>query len=275
LSTVDFEITLSALLATTLLAYPVENHGLFGQITAFSLLSLTLIRRMAITSPFAPEEKILRRTTPIISFASSCAIIYFFVTVLPVIAVILPISSGIITFSVFTFAILTFLITAQELVFHDYLAWWYVKFKQKSEEHDILETVWQDAATISYWASSARRSPENYRELGDRITGSRPNLDDFDFTTERAARYMLSTSLLVTMLYLIPTIYSIVLFGVSGILVIPAMVAIHDNSAFWYIAYGAPSYEDLRQHVLVIIIRSMIYITILSFLHPRSDLIIL
>lgn len=265
-STVDFEITLAALLGTALLTYPVENRVLFGQVIAFSLLSLTLIRRMAITSPFASDKAILGYTTPLISFASASGIIYLLVALLPNLAIIVPISSQVILFSVFGLLMLILAVVAQELVFRDYLPWWCVKFKQKSEERDLLETVWRDTAFLAYWASSARRNRETYRELGSRLNGSRPDLSDFNFTLKAAARYLFAAIFLLVLLYVVPVIYSGYLFGLQGVLVIPTVVFIHDHSAFWYIAYGNPSYEDLRQRIVTILVRTGLYITEVAFL---------
>jgi hypothetical protein len=273
-STVDFEITLAALLGTALITYPVENHILFGQVVAFSLLSLTLIRRMAITSPFASEKAILGYTTPLISFASASALIYLIVTLLPNLTNISPISSQVILFAVFGLLLLIFAVVAQELVFRDYLPWWYVKFKQKSEEQDLLEAVWRDTAILAYWASTARRNRETYRELGNRLDNSRPDMSDFDFTLKEAAKYVLTAVLFLFLLYLVPILYSGYLFGLEGVLVMPTVVFIHDHSAFWYIAYGNPSYEDLRRHIVTILVRTGLYITevgfLLSHLHITS-----
>lgn len=268
-TTVDFEITLAALLATALITFPVENHIRFGQVIAFSLLFLTLIRRMAITSPFAPEEKILSQTVPLISFASASAHIYLFVALLSWLTDRIPASSRVVLFSVVVLVIIILAVVVQEVVFRDYLPWWYVKFKQKSEQRDYLETLWRDTAVIAYWASTARRNRETYRKLGDRVSGSRPDLSDFDFTLREVGKYILAATLLIGILYLLPILYSRHLFGLQGLLVIPAVVAIHDHSAFWYIAYGNPSYEDLRQHVVTILVRTGLYVTEVAFLFSQ------
>lgn len=265
-TTVDFEITLAALLGTAAITYPVKNHALYGQMLAFSLLFLTLLRRMAITSPFAPEETLLRKTVPLISFISASSIIYLFVAVLPILTGLMPIASQVTAYSVFVLIVLIVGVTAQELMFRDYFPWWHVKFKQKSEQMDLLETVWRDTSRIAYWASVARRHRESYRELGDRLGDGRPDLSDFEFQYNEAGRHILAVSLLVVFLYLLPVLYSGYLLGLPGLLVIPAVVGIHDHSAFLYIAYGNPSYEDLRQHVLTILVRTGLYATEVAFL---------
>lgn len=271
-TSVDFEITLAALLGTALITYPVKNHMLFGQIIAFLLLFLTLLRRMAITSPFAPEEKILSRTVPLISFASASAIIYLTIALLPVLSGLVPIASQVIIFSGFTITVLLTAVTVQELTFRDYLPWWYVKFKQKSDERDLLETVWRDTALIAYWASTARRNRETYRKLGKRMGGRRPDMNDFEFTPKEVGRHVVAVVFLLCSLYFLPLLYSGYLFGLQGLLIIPAVVAIHDHSAFWYIAYGSPSYEDLRQEVLTILVRTGLYITMVAFLLSKLKL---
>lgn len=267
--TVDFEIAFAAFLGTAVITYPVSEHILFGQIVAFSLLFLTLLRRMSITSPFAPEEKILNRTVPLITFVSASAILYLIVSLLPTLVDLIPLLPQIVLFSGATLIIFILLLVGQELFLWNYFPWWYVKFKQKSEQMDLLQNLWQDMAVIAYWASMARRDREGYRELGNRIRGSRPDLSNYDITPEKISRYALSASLLLGLLYLLPSFYSIYLFDVQGILVVPAVVAIHDHSAFLYIAHGNPSYEDLRQHILIILIRTGVYITEISYLLPN------
>ena len=266
-ATVDFEIALAALLGTALITYPVEGHALFGQVIAFSLLFLTLIRRIAISSPFASEETILKRTVPLISFASASGILYLIIALLPILPAWLPVSSQVILYSGITLFILITAVVAQELVFHDYLAWWHVKFKQKSELETVFEPVWRDTALIAYWASTARRNRDTYRELGKRLNGGRPDPSDLEFEMTEIARYILSTVLLIGLLYLIPALYSGYIFGgLEGLLLIPAIVAVHDHSAFWYIAYGNPSFEDLRQHILTILVRTTLYVAQVAFL---------
>lgn len=269
LTAVDFEITLAALLGTAVITYPVEGHARTGQAIAFSLLLLTLVRRMAITSPYAPEERILGRTASLISFVSTSAIIYLIVALLPMVidfAPTLPQATG---FSLLTIVGLILALIIQELVFRDYFAWWYVKFNQKSEQLDFFENIWTYTSSIAYWASKARRHRESYRELGNRVSNSRPSLKDFEFRPKEAGRYVLGISLLLVLLYLFPLLYAFYLFGLQGIFVLPTVVWIHDQAAFWYIAYGNPSYEDLRQRVVTILARTGLYISLVAFLLSR------
>ena len=267
-TSVDFEITFAALLSTMVLTFPVEHHILFGQVIAFSLLLLTLIRRMAITSPFSPKERILGQTTPLISFVSTSAIIYLIVA-LPSLTQWVPVSSSVASFSIFAVIALSITVIAQELLFRDYLAWWYVKFTQKKEQRDLLDGVWKDMAAVSYWASMARRNRETYRELGNRLNTGRPDLSNYEFPPGEVLRTILAVSLLLTFIYSLPFLYSAYVFGPPGLLLIFAVVAIHDQSAFWYIAYGNPSYEDLRQHVVTIIIRTGLYVTVVAVLYSQ------
>lgn len=266
LTTVDFEITFAALVGTAVLTYPIDGQVNIGQAIAFSLLILTLVRRMAITSPYAPEEKILSRTVPLISIVSTSAIIYLIVALLPVtIGLVSNLSSAFI-FSVLTMIGLALALTIQELVFRDYFAWWHVKFNQKSEQLDLFENIWLYASLMAYWVSIARRRRESYRELGNRVPNSRPDLDDFEFNHKKVGRYVLGVSLLLGLLYLLPLLYALYLFGLQGLFVLTAVVWIHDHTVFWYIAYGTPSYEDLRQRVVTILVRTVFYITLTALL---------
>lgn len=260
-TTVDLEITFAALLGTAAITYSVENHVLLGQAAAFSLLLLTLIRRMAITSPFAPEDLVLSRTVPLISFASTSVIIYLLISLVSSLVGWISAEAQVIVFSGFTVGIVVISAIVQELVFRDYLAWWYVKFEEKRKQGNSLETVWRDTAILAYWASQARRHRESYRELGNRLKTDRPDLNDIDFNPREAGRYILAVSLVVGLVYLLPEIYALYVLGLPGLLVVPAVVAIHDHSAFFYIAYGNPSYEDIRRHVPTILIRTVLYVT--------------
>lgn len=266
LTTVDFEITFAALVGTAVLTYPVDGRANIGQAIAFSLLLLTLVRRMAITSPYAPEEKILSQTVPIISVVSTSAIIYLIVALLPVTIGLFSNLPSAFIFSFLTTIWLVFALIVQELVFRDYFAWWHVKFKQKSEQLDLFENIWLYASLMTYWVSIARRHQESYRELGNRMPNSRPDLDDFEFNHKNIGQYVLGVSLLLGLLYSLPLFYALYLFGLQGFLILTAVVWIHDYTAFWYIAYGNPSYEDLRQRIATILVRTVFYITLTALL---------
>lgn len=271
LTSVDFEITLAALLGTALVTYPVEGHTQTGQVIAFSLLLLTLVRRMAITSPFAPEETILSWTVSLISIVSTSAIIYLVIAFLPSVGNLAQTLTPATTFSLLTIVGLVGALTIQEFVFRDYFAWWHVKFEQKSERSDSFEGVWKVTSIIAYWASQARRNQESYRELGNRVPNSRPSLDEFEFNPKNIGRYVVRISVLLGVMYLIPLVYAMYLFGLQGILILPAVVWIHDQAAFWYIAYGNPSYEDLLSRLIWIILRTLVYVTFVAFLLSKIE----
>lgn len=257
---IGFEITLAALLATACLSFPVPNHTLSGQIIAFTLLGTTLFRRVVSDSPFAPKE-LLQKTVPMIEVATTSAVIYLLASVnseikLPFLSGSLPLQ-----FILLGTIFVTFAVILQEYFLHDYLIWWHAKFSQMHSEDQVFAGLWKDVSLISYWGSRARRHRESYKEIGRRISGRLPEPDDMDFSRKEILNYTFRSLIVLGLFALIPSIYGYATTGWVGILVVPIAITIHDQSCFWYIAYGNVSYEDFRKPMYWIIFWTCLYVT--------------
>ena len=257
---IGFEITLAALLATACLSFPVPNNVLSGQIIAFTLLSVTLFRRMVSDSPFAPKE-LLQKTVPMIEVATTSAIIYLLASVNSVLRLPLVSKSSSLQFILLGIIFVISIVLLQEYVLHDYLIWWHAKFGQMHSEDQIFAGLWRDVSLISYWGSRARRNRESYKEISRRVTGKLPEPSDLDFSRKEILSYTFRSLIVLGIFALGPSIYGYVTSGWVGILVVPIAIAIHDQSCFWYIAYGNVSYEDFRKSIFGIILWTCVYVT--------------
>lgn len=266
---VDFEITLAALLGTACLAYPLQQHWM-SQIVAFGLLSVTLIRRIAIASPFAEEEKIMRYTTRIVEFFTTLAILSLLVVLSTEVHSKLEIGTLLQTFSFLTIGVFLILVVVQELTFRDYFVWWTAKFQEKRQNADYLEGFWQDMEEISYLFATARQNRDSWKKIPSNVKNNLPDLSDFELEPKEYAKLIFRTMFILGLIYAIPIGYSIWALGFSGLLVVPAVVAVHDHSCFWYIAYGNTSYEEFRKHIPEIILWTIIYTTTVTLFSNYS-----
>ena len=257
---IGFEITLAALLATACLSFPIPNNAQPGQLIAFILLGVTLFRRVVSDSPFAPKE-LLQRTVPVIEGATTSAIIYLLVSVnseirLPFVSESLPLQ-----FILIGAAFVTSAVILQEYLLHDYLIWWHAKFSQMHSEDQAFAGLWKDISLISYWGSRARRHRESYKEISRRVSGRLPEPDDIDFSRKEILNYTFRSLVVLGLFAFVPSIYGYATAGWVGILVVPIAIIIHDQSCFWYIAYGNVSYEDFRKPIYWIIFWTCLYVT--------------
>lgn len=259
LVTVDFEIALAALLATILLAYPLSDAVGVGKFLAISLLLLTVLRRMAIAGPFASTERILTRTMFPMNVLAACAVIYLIALTTRQAATSWPLGSEIQLFSLFTIGFLMGSVLLHEFMFRDYLAWWCVKFRQKELEETLFENIWREAALMAYWGAMARRDASSWRKFGKLIPGGRPDTE-LNFDRSELLRYFLGVGLIFTFLYSIPVLIGMYLIGIVGIFLVFAVAWIHDHAAFWYIAYGNPTYDDLTHHFTIVWGRTIFYV---------------
>ncbi|WP_142856604.1 hypothetical protein [Salinigranum halophilum] len=121
-SSVDFEITLAAFLATGLLADPNISSPLriptYG--VAMSLLLITLIRRMAVINQFALSKRVIQNTTSALVILSTYSGLYFALALGTYASVVVPLSPLILAL-VFTFIIILLSIVPYELYFRDFM----------------------------------------------------------------------------------------------------------------------------------------------------------
>lgn len=119
-STVGFEIAFAAFLATAVLTYPTLQAQWVGKTAAIAVLLFTLVRRIAIASPYASERKILEKTVRWIESATTICVIVLFYAFSERLSSLFG-GSAYIWFAVVAPVILLLIVIAQEFLFRDYL----------------------------------------------------------------------------------------------------------------------------------------------------------
>jgi len=267
-SVIGFEIALAALLATAVLSFPTSQAQWVGEVAAFSVLFITLVRRISVASPFAPESKIMAQTVRPIELATTVCVVVLFFSLSENIANVLG-WRVIIVFSIITPLFLLCMVFVEEVIFRDYLAWWYAKFSEKEKQAKVLEDLWEIAKLVSYWGSRARKSRASWKELGNRIKEPLPDLSQFDISKTNKKKFFLNLFALVAF-FIILHIPSVLIGISSGDLLVPlslpAVIFAHDHSCYQYIAYGNVSYEEFRKPIWQVSIWGSIYMGVVLLL---------
>lgn len=254
---VDFEIALAALLATLCLQYPV--HGLeipVSQISAFSLLIVTLGRRVVVSSPYAPDD-LLEKTAIHIEITTTSCLLSIFAAITYKVEWI---SSIPYQFILISLPVMVLLAVLHELVFRDYMIWWHAKFLEKAERGGIFSDIWCIVSIISLLSSKYYRDLPGIERHRQDLPSRADFEQKFDFPIKEYMRFIVKVAVLLAVLYLIPLVAAVVIFGPTGIILIATVVIIHNHSAFWYVGYGDTSYEDFRRHPLLIILLTSFFV---------------
>ncbi|MBV0926408.1 hypothetical protein KTS45_19565 [Halomicroarcula limicola] len=270
-SSVDFEIVFAAFLSTLVLTYPAPRYPIIGEITAFGLLLVTLVRRIALASPFAPTSYILKKTRPVIEVASTSAVICLIVAGSWSIESLLGIPVSWI-FSLSSLVGLAALLIIQELVFQDYAAWWHAKFKQRFEDMESFQALWLIMSVMFLKLSVAESNKSGREQLRERAAESQsmPSPDDpFKFLHREAGKLTVQFLIIVLIFFAVPVGVSYFAFGVAGFFLGISVVLVHDHSCFLYLAYGNPSYEEFRKTGWTIGIWMLLYVIELMVLLPE------
>lgn len=267
-SAVGFEIAFAALLATAVITYPTSQVQWVGRAAAFAILLITLVRRMAIASPFASEADIMQYTVRLIEFATATCVIVLLFSLSEFIAG--TFNGNVIIWFSFIAPLLLFVgVFVQEFLFRDYLVWWYAKFNEKEQRGNTFESIWKDIKLVCLWASRARRNRQSWKELGKRTESTVPDLSEIDFDVAHIFKNVFGLVLLLSVLYL-PSM----LIGVSSgnfliPIVLPGVIFAHDHSCYQYIAYGNASYEEFRKPIWEIAFWAIAYVTVILLLLGR------
>lgn len=264
----------AAFLATLVLTYRIPQFPVFAEVVAFGLLSVTLVRRIALASPFAPTSQILSRTRPIIEIASTSAVICLFIHWSWSIETVAGIQSSWI-FTGITIVGLSLLLIVQELVFRDYSAWWHAKFAQRREDMESFQALWLVLSLMFLKLSVAEKNKsakEQWRENAIESNEFLPTDDLDDVMRKNSIKLAVQFTFILIISFAVPAIIGFVGFGVSGILLGISVVLIHDHSCFLYVAYGDPSYEEFRRKGWTIGIWMLVYVLELIVLLPGSRL---
>ena len=271
-NSVDFEIAFAALLATAVITYPISNAEWLGKLAAFSVLTITLVRRIAIASPYAPEKIIMKRTIWVIEFATTVCVIILLYSLSEYLSSIYGISE-ILLFSVISPALLMIIVVFQEFMFRDYLIWWYAKFDEKQNRGDKFAGLWGDIKIIAYWGSRARKNRDSWRQITNYIETDIPDLSEIDINKKK----FLGRVLVVVIGAILIGVPSIILGVSSGNnlvpLALPGIVFAHDHSCYQYVAYGSNSYEEFRKPVWELSVWAVIYMFIFLIIIQQLPII--
>lgn len=260
---IGFEITLAALLATACLTFQIDGRELLGPIIAFALLLITLLRRMAKSSPFAPENRIYSTTSPLIEVSTTLSLVYLTSYLTKAVSGYFGSLDLPLTFALLSILLVSSLVLVDELVLYSYFVWWNAKFKEKAERGDPLEGVWRDVSILAYLISRARRDRSAYQRIPK---SAKQDIDFSDVEAGNVLRSAIGGGLFLFLMYSPPLLLLGVTVGVTGLLLVPAVVYLHDHSCYWYVAHGNTSYEDFRKPWWAIILWTMGYSLVALYL---------
>jgi len=243
---VGFEIALAALLATGLLEYRIQGHELIGGVLAFLLLFLTLLRRVLTSSPYA-RDSMLDRTVVPLEAVTTLSMTYLSIRLLTDLLNSVP------SIPIYAAAILLVsaaIIVLQEYLIRDYAVWWYAKMRQRSEEFESDDNVFAWVSLMAYKFSMARKSRESRNAFTSRNPVDLPDPEDLKRVLEGNVYEGISrVAKILSILYVLPVMIFVPFSNLWVLLIGLPMMAIHDQSCFWYIAYGNVNYEELRKTV--------------------------
>lgn len=254
---VDFEITFAALLATASITYPLPQLPAASQAAGFTVLLLTLARRMAILSEFITEEdgetrreRFMAWTIPFLEFASVSTILlllYHLFAVIPA-----QISNFAVFWLIVTLAVIL-LAVIQEFVFRDELIWWYQKIIDRIDEEDENRSkIWGFMAWKTWnWSRSpiADHGPGRFK-YGPSSNEEYSFRDMVEILIKGMGFYILVNGVVL--------LFGYALFGIVGLLFVFAIGLIRDQIRFWYSAYGNSSFEQIsgpwyRTYLMVLV----------------------
>lgn len=258
---VDFEISFAALLATLSLTYPHSTYPTVSQGAAFAVLTITLLRRMAILSRFADNEEETRRTRlmawsiPIIEFASVTSILILFIRV----SESLPLQgASTALYWVGVTILVLFIALVQEVLFRDELLWWYQKFIDRFEKSDD-STFW---LFLSARAWSWSQAP-----IADNASGRfhyGPPTDEDEYSLWDALENLVKGSGLFLLGSGVLFFLGYLLLDWVGIAFVLAATIVRDQVRFWFVAYGNGTFEQLagpwyRTYLAIVIYLGMLH----------------
>jgi len=206
---------------------------------------------MATVGPFAREEAIMQKTVPILEISSVVATICLSLVVTNAFSgstQILVVGTGL-TVS----AILASLL--HEYLFRDYMIWWFAKFSELASDSRLK--VWGYLATIALTASlHIRRLSDNARMRGGYPTDLSSEFPDYSTLFS----ITIQTLILVIIAFSIPMGVSWYFFGIEGLVLIIGILATRDVFRFWYMIYGATTFEEVSSTFSVNISLTTLYV---------------
>jgi len=270
LESADFEIAFTATLATIVLAtaYSTDVPSFVLKFTSVALITTTLLRRMAVSSRFAGQDRFLSITMLPIELLTIITFFYLFYTPAEVISASLMLNQQ--TLSVAALLIPVFvmsLILFQEIVFKNYMIWWggFALGLAANTENPIVRTVGGFLALIAFKTSLIDNLPTELNEAQEFVDDIEDRLEtalseanqEFEYievptsngaaiATWKVLLGFFSVFVLITVFLALTFVLSL-LFGSAFeiFLLIVSVFLIRHIVRFYYLAYGLPKEDQM------------------------------
>jgi len=265
LESADFEITFTATLATIVLAAASGTNvpSIVLKITSVALITITLLRRIAVSSRFADEDGLLSITMLPIEFLTIITFFYLFYTPAEVISTTLALNQHTLLITALLIPeLIMFLIVFQEFVFKNYMIWWggFSLGQAGNTKNPIIRTIGGFLALIAFRASMVGDLPkeldeaqEFVDEVEDRLetalSEANREFEGIEIPTSSGAAIatwkillaLVSLIMLITVFLALTFVLSILFGSVFQIfLLIASVFFIRNMVRFYYLAYGLP-----------------------------------
>ena len=265
LESADFEIAFTATLATIVLATAsgTDIPSIVLKIISVALITITLLRRMAVSSRFANEDRFLSITMYPIEFMTITTFFYLFYTPAEVINTSLALNQEtLLTAALLIPELIMFLVVFQELVFKNYMIWWggFALGQAGSTKNPIIRTVGGFVALFAIRASLVDDLPEELNQVQEFVDEVEerfetalsdanqafesievPDVSGAAMATWKLLLFFFSLFALITVFLALAFVLSLLFGSVFQIFLLVASVFfIRHMTRFYYLAYGLP-----------------------------------
>ncbi|WP_435318454.1 hypothetical protein [Haloarchaeobius sp. TZWSO28] len=260
---IDFEIAFTALITTTSLTTitPESMHRGLITTSALLLLVLTMVRRMAVSGRFAPEQDVLSKTVRPIELFTVICVFQIAASSLSHVKIFSEFEwiSGLVIFT----AVLL-LIVLQEFIFQNYRLWWgsvyYVKGMAASQGADEAGNPFQTIALeqlasfyllVAYVILKGEGAipsgeSEYWAELRDFVSQADKATD----TNSIPFRLMTVSGIVIILGYGLLSV-ALAQLGISMLVLLTILIsimAVRHIVGFWYLAYGSQTLSRSLQN---------------------------
>lgn len=265
LESADFEIAFTATLATIVLATAssTDVSSIVLKITSVVLILMTLLRRMAVSSRFVNENRVLSTTMIPIEFLTIVTFFYLFYAPAEFVRGFFALNQQTLLIAALLIPeFVMILILFQEFVFKNYMIWWggFALGQAGSTNNAVVRTVGGFIALIAFRASLVDDLPEELDaaqefvdEIEKRLESALseanqefenirvPNSTGTAISTWKILFGFLSIFVLLTVFMVLTFALSILFGSVFEIFLLVASVfLIRHMVRFYYLAYGLP-----------------------------------
>lgn len=267
LSAVDFEIALTATLATIVLATlgtgRVDSDLM--KVVAILLLLLTLMRRMVVTSRYRKEDWFLKISLIPLELLIILVFFHSFYALSEVVSTVLNLTTS----TLFLTAVLIpetiiFLIVLQEILFGNYMIWWgsYSMALAVKTDNQFNRVIGGATSMLALWVSMEDELPEELDEVQEIFETVKTRIDEeleqlnIQSNSEDVFRVW-NNLLLILLPVALGVLYTVGAFLLSFVLGSPtevllllfAIFCIRHLTRFYYLAHGLPNENQMYRGV--------------------------